>query len=261
MAVKATPKAKPKKVPTPRDRGTPFQIAWTRTKEAAERGEIWRAISNISIFSSGVAGGLMLHQNPKVQATGQALAAMSVPVAIASGLKYQSKRTAYRESPRNLENLKRVAKTKDSEWLRQLDYSFVEKYSIDPKDAEKRLEVSTIGAATKFATLRMLRKAPDAQYSISAHETRGFSSIAKPILQYYSGRLPPTINREALLYQHFPEERLDTIADKKLIPENLRNRIPPRLLEASPQSAEEATALAMLAGSIARWNLVKERQK
>jgi len=211
---------------------------------------VLRTFQSMATFSSGVATGLMVH--PKTREVGAALAATTVPLTIASKTAYDKKRVAFRDSPRNLKNLDRIFKTEDRDWLRQIDYEFVKKYAVDPHLTEKQLKSTTVGTARKFASNHGLWKAPNDAYSMRRHENEVTYNLMRPILQNMVHKLPETVDKRALLDQHFPKEKLKPEPE---MPKAVLDRIPPRVLDATPTTEHEAVALTILAGSLARAHM------
>lgn len=244
-------KRKKPKNPQPHDKGNLRMRIAERAKDLWQRGEFWRNMNAMSVFVLGAGTALQAHPKEAWRATGQAAGALSGPMALYSGRRYDQMRFNYRRNPANPENLERAKKTEDPEFMRRIDHAFVRKYALDPEWAERKLRVSPVGAAYTFASARRLRKAPDSPYSVRKHESPSFHKVVKPLLQYHVGQLPESVKKEPILNRHFPKEKLNPIT-RGQIPKEVLDHIQPRLLDAEPQTEEEAVALSLLAGAVVR---------
>ena len=223
-------------------------------RDFAERGEYWRALSWASAVGAGHAAGLAWHPNKTVSAVAKAMTPILITTSVGSGVKYHFKRTSYRESQRNIENIKRVLKTENKEWLRELDHDFVRKYHTNPRRVEKQLDVGPVGAAFHFISNRGLRKSPNELYSIRKHESKQFSDLVKQILQFKVSQLPGGVDPIPILERHYPGEGLKPISRSEL-PRDVVDRIHSRLLNAEPGNEREAAGLAVLSAAVLRGRM------
>jgi hypothetical protein len=192
------------------------------------------------------------------------VAAVTGPMALAANKMYGNQRYEYRRKPQNPENIRRVGKVKDADWLRSLEREFVKNYAIDPDRVERILKVTPVGASMHFGFSRGLRRSPvlarakgeTGPYVIKDHESRSFSSLIRPLLQYKVSQLPENIEKGKILESHFPGEGLTPIGRGDLPPE-LVGRTLRRLLDDEPQTPEEAVSMSLLAGAIMRYNIKK----
>lgn len=237
-----------------------------RSLDYLRRGELWQRLEEVALVAGGIGGGVAAASDrPAVKQTGAAVALFAVPAVTLARRRYDAARVAYRARPENPENMKRMARVTDADWLRALDHRFVEGYSIDPKWMERKLGMTTVGAAQQFASMRVMRKRPATLairpqaegYIITRHESKPFINLARPLLQLMAGRLPASVDTQAVLDYHYPGENLKPMMPQQ-VPAAVKGRTLRRILSETPQAAEEAVSLALLGAAVARRNLLEE---
>jgi len=250
----------------PREGGTLFQRARLRTLDYLRRGELWQRLEEAALVVGGVGGGIAAASDrPAVKQAGAAVALFAVPAVTLARRRHDAARVAYRALPDNPENVKRMAKVTDPDWLRALDHRFVDGYSIDPRWMERKLGMTTVGTAQRFASMRVMRKRPftltmqpqTEGYIIARHESTPFAGLVRPLLQFMTSQLPASVDAKAILDYHYPKENLKPMTLQQ-VPAAVKGRTLKRILSESPQTPEEAVSLALLGAAVAKRNILEE---